>query len=695
MYWLNSETLQRIVWDEKLGPHPLSETQEATIVSLAEFLKNDLHQHRYLVNAVLFIHSETLSQDADLFEPLMQEPRLFVQFVLIGKKIELDPMIRDNLHIILPDLLPDTIESLMQSLLRLNEESIQRRQNELRLHTYESYLDKLSHVGRSMATEQDFERLIDIILQASIEIVHADGGSLYLVDRERREGPKNLRFKRSFLNLDAHEFLLPIDNKSIAGYVALTNEPLNLDDVHNMPPEAPFRYNSDYDKAHSYYTKSMLVIPMVNQRGEVIGVLQMINRKHHHSIKLSTEEMKSDKVFSFTQSDFSLLYSLAGQAGIAIENQILVNEQKQLLGSFIDMIAKAIDTKSRHTGAHCSRVPILTEMIADVACKSKEGIFSDFSLSPNEWYEFKVAAGLHDCGKITTPVWVMDKSTKLEKLADRLDYIKMRLEILKRDLKLKEHYESLGEGNPYKGIDLNQFSEKGLEEISEFLTRVNQGSESLSAEDAARIRDYANIQFASAEGLQSLITEDEKENLLIQRGTLNNEERLIINWHIVETIRMLESLPFPKELERVPEYAGGHHERMDGEGYPRGLYGKQMSIPARIMAVADIFEALTAQDRPYKQGKTLSEALEIMGKMKEENHFDPDIFDLFIREKVYLRYAEVHLPPNMIDEIDEEKLLAIKPGNIKRKHDERDKDFFLPDYRGNKDYSAKKAVFLE
>jgi response regulator RpfG family c-di-GMP phosphodiesterase len=293
-------------------------------------------------------------------------------------------------------------------------------------------------------------------------------------------------------------------------------------------------------------------------------------------------------------------------------------------------------------------------MLAEAANRSKQGGLKDFNLTDKDRYELKIAGLLHDCGKITTPVHVVDKSTKMQTIFDRIHLVDTRFEVLKRDKKI-EFLEGKRTRDEYEAT-LRQ-----LDDDREFLRHSNIGTEKMSEDDVARVQDIAKYQWSNVGGEQvDFLNAEEIENLTIRAGTLTAAERQIINHHIVVTIKMLESLPWPNHLKHVPEYAGGHHERMDGKGYPKGLTHDQMSVQARLMGIADIFEALTAKDRPYKEGKTLTESLNILGKFKQGGHIDPDLFDVFIREKVYLDYAKRFLAPEQIDAVDDSKI----PGYI-------------------------------
>ena len=410
-----------------------------------------------------------------------------------------------------------------------------------------------------------------------------------------------------------------------------------------------------FDKKTGFRTQSMLTFPLKDHEQEIIGVLQLINAK----------DMNSGEVIAFNAIDQQLAESLASQAAVALTQRRLISELQVLFESFIRMIASAIDDKSPYTGGHCRRIPVLTMMLAEATHSVESGPLKDFRISERDRYELETAAWLHDCGKVVTPEYVMDKATKLETIHDRIDELEVRFEVLRRDAEiqfLQGCLQSDGSQQTHDTLksEYQQSCQQFVDDF-EFLQKANIGGEFMSDEDITRVQQLAQLEWTDGSGVsRTLLSEEEVMNLSIQRGTLNNSEREVINNHIVATIKMLESLPFPKHLQNVPEYAGGHHEKMDGTGYPRGLSRDEMSVQARIMAIADIFEALTASDRPYKKGKKLSECLKIMGFMKKDKHIDPDIFDIFIKHRVYMDYAEEFLDPEQIDEIDEAGIPAIQ-----------------------------------
>ncbi len=550
-------------------------------------------------------------------------------------------------------------------------------------------LELLYRVGMALGAVQDKDRLVEMILLEAKKLCHADGGTLYL-----RTDDDQLAF--SIMRTDSLGFALggttgksidlpPIpmydeagapNRKNVASSCALDGTSVNIPDAYDAEG-FDFSGTKKFDEHNQYRSKSFLCIPMRNHEDRVIGVLQLLNAK----------DPASGETVAFGPEDQAIVEALAAQAGIALDNQLLLDGQKQLLIAFIKLIASAIDAKSPYTGGHCERVPLLTEMLAKAACEATDGPFKDFSLDNDEWYELEVAAGLHDCGKVVTPVHIMDKATKLEAIFDRLNIVQGRYEVKKRDAKIA-YLEALAAGDDETAAKATYDAEcTRLDEDFEFIRVANIGGEFMSDDKKARIAEIAKetVSFLGEE--QPMLTENEVYNLQIARGTLTNEERLIINGHMVQTIKMLEALPFPRNLKRVPEYAGGHHEKMDGSGYPKGIYAGDMSIPARMMAIADVFEALTAQDRPYKNAKTLSESMRIMGFMKKDSHLDPDLLDFFVTSGVYKAYAAEYLPPELIDEVDEAAILAIKPAPYELPPEgERKKRWadFLPEYENQK-----------
>ncbi|MBI5430385.1 MAG: GAF domain-containing protein [Nitrosomonadales bacterium] len=521
-------------------------------------------------------------------------------------------------------------------------------------------LKELNEIGIALSQQRNLNSLLETILVAAKRITHADAGTLYLHEPEQRV----LRFEIlrndtlntamggtsgvpiSFYPVQLYDEAGKPNHAMVVSHSALSGETVNIPDAYEAEGY-DFSGTKKFDAKTGYRSKSFLTVPMRNHENEVIGVLQLIN----------AQDQESGAIVPFSKDDQQLLESLASQAAIALTNRHLIDQLEELFEAFIQLINTAIDDKSPYTGGHCARVPALTMMLADAVTRTQTGPLKDFVMTEKDRHELKIAGLLHDCGKITTPVHVVDKSTKLQTLFDRIHLLDTRFEVLKRDAEIAMLREVV---DADADVHLAETARQEyaarvaqLDDDREFLRRCNIGGESMSVEEQERVRRIAQYQWRDSDGKTGdFLSSEEVENLTIRAGTLTAAERQIINHHIDVTIKMLESLPWPRHLRNVAEYAGGHHERMDGKGYPRGLTREQMSVQARVMGIADIFEALTAKDRPYKKGKTLTESLTILGKFKLGGHIDPDLFDVFIREKVYLDYARQFLAPEQIDEVD-------------------------------------------
>lgn len=580
---------------------------------------------------------------------------------------------------------------------------------------------RMIDIGIALSSERDHNRLMETILHEARTICHADAGTLYLREGEQLKFEIMLNNTLPELNAGGTSgkqiTLPPIDlydeasgeenHKNVASHVALTGESINIPDAYETE-KFDFSGTKRFDTANKYRSTSFLTVPMSNHDGDIIGVLQLLN----------AEDPESGEVVRFDTDIQPLVEALTSQAAVALDNQNLIEAQKHLLDSFIAMIAGAIDAKSPYTGGHCQRVPELAMMLADAACASDEGIFQDFQLNDEQLYELEIAALLHDCGKVTTPEYVVDKATKLETIYDRIHEVRTRFEVLKRDAEI-DCLKGIVDGGDK--ADLKRKLQQRIEQLDDdfmFLAKANIGGEFFSDEDMERVEKIATItwtrtlddrigvsheelkrmQRAPAKPLpaqEPLLSNrpehiierdaanrinpdnplgfkmDEPEhmynrgeiyNLTIRKGTLSAEERYKINHHMVQTVTMLEQLPFPKHLKRVPEYAGSHHETMIGTGYPRKLSKDDMTLPARLMSIADIFEALTACDRPYKKAKSLSESVRILSFMKKDQHIDADLFELFLKSGVYKTYAEKFLQANQIDEVDISQYLDTDDG---------------------------------
>ncbi len=577
---------------------------------------------------------------------------------------------------------------------------------------------RLIETGIALSAERNHDRLMELILLEAKSLCHADGGTLYL--RTEDDALKFAIMRTDSLNIalggtTGKDIPFPSlqmyrpdgrgNHNNVATHVAITGRTINIPDAYEAE-DFDFSGTRKFDQGTGYRSKSFLTVPLKSHKDEVIGVLQLLN----------AQDPATGEVIPFSADIQPIIESLTSQAAVALDNQQLISAQKALLASFIEMIAGAIDAKSPYTGGHCQRVPELTKMLARAACDSEAPPFRDFGLTDDGWEELHIAGWLHDCGKVTTPEAVVDKATKLECIHNRIHEIRMRFEVLKRDAEIA-FYRDLGAGRGTEA-DLRARLDARLARLDDdfaFIAECNLGGEFMAPERVERLRAIAGETWRRtlddtlglshdeakryppdhpkppvtepllADKAHHRIPHDRKQsemrvhyeemgfnmlpppyksdlgelhNLTIGRGTLTAEDRFKINDHIVQTIFMLNALPFPKHLERVPEYAGGHHEKMDGGGYPRGLRKDDMSLPARIMAIADIFEALTAADRPYKKPKTLSESIRIMSFMRKDQHIDPDLFELFLTSGVYKDYAQLFLKPEQIDEVDLSQYLS-------------------------------------
>ncbi len=522
-----------------------------------------------------------------------------------------------------------------------------------RLENHFRTMTAINQVGLALSAEQDTHRLMKIILNGAKAITHADGSALYALTEDQQLKLSIIHINSLHLSIyKPNQVSFPLHdndgkpNKStVATYSVLKDRTMNIHDIY-ATKGFDFSSQLNFDKKIGYRTKSCLSVPLKNHENEIIGVLQLFNAQDKHSHEIVT----------FSEEDQRIAETLASQTAVALAKNTLIEDFKRLFDSLTELIATAIDEKSPYTGAHCKRVPELTMMLANAVSKTKDGIFKDITFSEEALYELKISALLHDCGKVTTPVHIVDKATKLETIFNRIHLIDTRFEVLKRDIQitfLRKKLAAINSGNNLVEKEIQETMQQ-IDKDRDLLRACNSGVELMSQELQDRVKEIAHkYRWVNPKGEEEFIlTENEVYNLTISKGTINPEERRLIENHITLTNKMLESLPYPKTLRNVPEFAGAHHEYMDGKGYPKGLTRDQIPLQGRIIAIADIFEALTASDRPYKKVKTLTEATRILDSMKQNGHIDPDLFDVFMKEKVYLRYAEKYLVSEQIEEID-------------------------------------------
>jgi HD-GYP domain-containing protein (c-di-GMP phosphodiesterase class II) len=546
---------------------------------------------------------------------------------------------------------------------------------------------KFLDITTALASERNYERLLKRVLKEAHDAAGGRGGVVYLLDDEGRALKPSAQAWGNGPGAPLADLSLGDAANPVVGATRQAAA-----SIHVLPAKRPGGLGF-LDAHFGAAPVTLVTVPLLNRAGETVGVLCVF-------LETGAEEPSRERL--------ALVEAFAGAGAAAIDNQRLLIIQKALLESLISLVASAIDAKSPYTGGHCQRVPELTKMLARAACDAKTGPFAQFDIDENGWEALHIAGWLHDCGKVTTPEYVVDKATKLETIYDRIHEIRMRFEVLKRDAEIACLKAIAAGGDEPKLRGALQAEMRALDEEFAFVAACNEGGEFMAPEKVARLEAIAArtwqrtldsrlgvsrdegkrmgrspaaplpaTEFLLADKPEHIIdrgaldqipgdnpwgfrmkvpahlyNRGEVYNLSVARGTLTEEERYKINDHIVQTIIMLSKLPFPKHLKSVPELAGGHHEKMDGTGYPKRLSGGEMSVQARIMAIADIFEALTAVDRPYKKGKKLSEAIQIMARMKKERHIDPDLFDLFLESGVYRDYAERYMGKQFIDPVD-------------------------------------------
>jgi len=575
----------------------------------------------------------------------------------------------------------------------------------------QSAINRFVEIARALSAEKQMERVLEMIVSEVQSVSNADGGAIGLVSDDGKNFTYVLvRNKVTEVHFGGiSKEAIPLAPLPL-GENAAQSEIVEVSVVHGAQTRAitdiasgdqkPYSSIKQLHERNGYACHSLLVIPLLNRQDEVIGLLHLINAR----------DSESGEITPFAEHKIAYIKALSSNAALALDNNRLIRAQKELFDSFVRLIAGAIDTKSPYTGGHCQRVPVIAEMLADAASSADISGLKDFKLSEDERYELFIASWLHDCGKVTTPEYVVDKATKLETNYNRIHEIRTRFEVLWRDADI-EYYKNVAESseNRERLLEERERKREQLREEFAFVAECNVGSEFMAAErvvrlqeiggrlwqrnfdhrlgisndEAARLDTDATISFPvndtlladkeehiipRLDGTSNPYGENpwnftmsvpeqrynlgELYNLSIAKGTLTPEERYKINDHIVQTIIMLNSLPFPKEIRRVPDWAGNHHEKLDGTGYPRGLTHDQLTIPERIMAVADIFEALTASDRPYKTPKTLSTCIKIMSSMRDDGHICPDLFELLLKSGVYREYAEKYMKQEQLDEVD-------------------------------------------
>jgi HD-GYP domain-containing protein (c-di-GMP phosphodiesterase class II)/phosphoribosyl 1,2-cyclic phosphodiesterase len=600
---------------------------------------------------------------------------------LTPKRLEEDKLKhlkRDDVKIFINHLKPIFIESIKDEIkttypklfnggqilndgdiLYLDEASIEPSLNKLQQDR--NKINQLIDIGHSLTSEKNFHKLMEKILLTAKQISNADGGTLYLMS----DDDTSLKFtvvQTDSLNIKMGGTEGEItwqdvqlykedgtqNHEQVAALCGITGKLININDVYDAK-NFDFKGTKKFDVGTGYRTKSMLVIPMINHENRVIGVLQLLNKMNHNK-----------EIIPFTKEDEKLILSISSQAAVSISNNRLISELEKLLMDFIKSIADAINEKSKYTGGHINRVAELSVLIANAINTEKKGKFKNINLNNDDLKQLDIAAWMHDIGKITTPEYIIDKATKLETIYDRIDFVISKFEILKRDKEII-YLKALACAKQEEKEKLKYNFEQEIAKINDdikFIQTTNKGGEFMEDEKIHRLEKLASIPIVINKEQTTLLTKNELYNLSIKKGTLTNEERNIINHHVNMSYSMLNKLSFPQKLKRVPIIASSHHKTIyTDENGTHGGYGHKdimdepMSLEDRILAIADIFEAITASDRPYKDPNTLNQSLNILACMAKENHLDYDLVKYFIDNKIYEEYAKNNLHPSQLDEV--------------------------------------------
>ena len=505
-------------------------------------------------------------------------------------------------------------------------------------------IKKLSDIGRALSGVHDLNTLLEMIVDQARSFTKADAGTLYILEENtlRFQIVQNdsLKIRMGGKTGDTIPFP-PVELKesNVSAYVAIKGEPVNIPDVYDTDL-FDFTGPKKFDQSTGYRSKSMLVIPLKNHEDDVIGVLQLLN---------ATNAINKE-VIPFSKDYVNLSESLASQAAVAITNAKLISNMAELFEAFVKVMATAIDEKSPVTGGHIRRVANLTLTMAEFINEHEDGIFKEKKFSPDQMYELRIAAYMHDIGKVTTPVEIVEKAKKLQTIFDRIHYVRLRMDYIIQKVKLEGQQIKINllESGAVKTevekveADLNNKIEE-LKEIRSFINKCNEPGEFLEDETLERLKKISQRTYLDNEGEeQPFLTEDELLNLSIRRGSITETERKKMQDHAAVTLRMLNQIPFTKKLKNIPNFAGAHHEFINGNGYPLGLKGDQIPFEGRLMAVTDIAEALTASDRPYKKAMPLETVYRILRSMSEKGELDNDLVELFIDKEIYKLYQAKH-----------------------------------------------------
>jgi HD-GYP domain-containing protein (c-di-GMP phosphodiesterase class II) len=674
MRWEKKYIQKTILLDESLSQlfHPDCSDSEKLIITdnsekTIDYILNEYDE--VILFAVIIIPLEKY-QSLERHLNLIDYSRIFYQLVIVGDEDDIGAVSERLYHIndyITKDISDRKLNFIIKKSFSIIEKYFQTEQK--KSWYYNKLIDAqrdqsdLIDIGRALSAEKDMDKLLRLILYLSKKITGADGGSIYLVE-EDSSGKRRLRFKYSHTfsqEIPLEEFVMDMNTKSISGYVAVTGEVLNIPDAYKIDPLAPYSFNPYFDRQHNYISRSMLVVPMKNHLDEIIGVIQLINSKEDHTgvrkyeneayeIKLESQSDFDKYVVPFDDRYNSLMEAIAGQAAIAIENNRLINQIQKQFEEFVKASVTAIESRDPATSGHSFRVAAICKEMANAINNVQSGYLSSFKFTDTDIKELEFAALLHDFGKVYIDLNIFKKAKKL--YPKDLENLKLRMDYLYRYIELlyySKEMEVIREGINYnKAVDniVTLIHEEKIEklkriiEIKETIIKLNEPTVTeFEPDEVLRgiLNEIETIECTDISGRRfEVITDLDKKNLSIKRGSLNEEERQEIESHVIETYKFVSKIPWPPEYKKIPEIALRHHEKLDGTGYPDGLAGREsVSLQSRMMAIADIFDALTAQDRPYKRAVPIEKVVDILREEARSNKLDPDLVELFITEKIY------------------------------------------------------------
>ncbi len=584
----------------------------------------------------------------DLFAPYTDAlAALEARVLLIGKPK--DPDLGKALNLGLGALLsatpePEELEVALHQAFELMEMKARSESRGKWLNRYRYELGELIEIARALTTEREIDRLLGLILEKARFVTGADAGSMYVVEGEDAElARRQLHFKLSqndSVSFDSREFVMPISSRSMAGYVALEQKTLRIEDVYDMPPGSPFGFDRSFDEKVGYRTQSMLVTPLITSKGEVIGVLQLINKKREAKTKLLTPDDAERHVIPFDERSEQLVTTLAAQAGIALENAILYEEIRNIFEGFVKASVDAIEARDPTTSGHSRRVADLTVNLAKAVEQSDSGPYKEVRWKREDMREIEYASLLHDFGKIGVREHVLVKAKKL--FPHDLELIRQRFEFVIRSIEadvLSRKLHAIGRGASAAELgDLDRELAEKRAELEEHWRVIEQANEPsvLAAGDFKRIEELGRQSYARLDGnVSTLLSSQEVKSLSVMRGSLTSEEYDEIRSHVSHTYRFLSKIPWGSTFSRVAQIAGAHHERLNGTGYPNRLRAEEIPLQSKMMSISDIFDALTASDRPYKRAVPVQKALDILGFEVKDNHVDGDLVRIFVEARVW------------------------------------------------------------